>query len=196
MGLLTGNVTHGQRAKIFPRRYLENSRQPPTLIGLTADETLEFERLDRLSPVDHLGNCTWDFESNRKTPEQKRWLELCRKHGTGWRLLAAEGDWAVSVPYRPATSQIESGLKRWERDLRSGSRSAPERRANLPDRSWFPSIVSRTFKNALPEKVSLLARVKERDFSGAFLGLVLVTMAGWVYLLGSIFLKCVFWCFS
>jgi hypothetical protein len=44
----------------------------------------------------------------------------------------------------------------------------------------------------LPEKVSLLARVKERGFSGAFLGLVLVTMAGWVYLLGLIFLKCVF----
>jgi hypothetical protein len=89
---------------------------------------------------------------------------------------------------------IESGLKRWGReDLRSGSRLLPERRANLPDRSWFPSIVSRTFKNAfLPEKVSLLARVKERGFSGAFLGLVLVTMAGWVYLPGLIFLKCVF----
>jgi hypothetical protein len=34
--------------------------------------------------------------------------------------------------------------------------------------------------------------VKERGFSGAFLGLVLVTMAGWVYLLGLIFLKCLF----
>jgi hypothetical protein len=89
--------------EIFPRRYLENFRQPPTLIGLTADETLDFERLDRLSPVDHLGNCTWDFESDPKTPEQKRWLELYRKHETGWRLwLAAEGDWAVAVPYRPA----------------------------------------------------------------------------------------------
>jgi hypothetical protein len=47
-----------------------------------------------------------------------------------------------------------------------------------------------------PEKVSLLAKVKERGFSGAFLGLVLVAMAGWIYLLGSIFLKCVLWCFS
>jgi hypothetical protein len=93
--------------RIFPRRYLETSRQPPTLIGLTADETLEFERLDRLSPVDHLGNCTWDFESNPKTPEQKRWLELYRKHETGWRLwLAAESDWAVAVPYRPALLKL------------------------------------------------------------------------------------------
>jgi hypothetical protein len=98
--------------RIFPRRYLENSRQPPTLIGLTAEETLEFERLDRRSPVDHLGNCTWDFESDPKTLEQKRWLELYRKHETGWRLwLAAEGDWAVAVPI-DRHFLIESGLKR------------------------------------------------------------------------------------
>jgi hypothetical protein len=45
-------------------------------------------------------------------------------------------------------------------------------------------------------RLPFLARMKERGFSGAFLGLVLVTMAGWVDLLGSIFLKCVFWCFS
>lgn len=44
----------------------------------------------------------------------------------------------------------------------------------------------------LPEKLSLLARMKERGLSGAFVGLVLVAMAGWVYLVGSIFLKCVF----
>jgi hypothetical protein len=74
--------------RIFPRRYLENFRQPPTLIGLTADD---------------------------------------RRFSN------------------------ESGLKRWGReDLRSGSGLLVRRRANLPDRSWFPSIVSRTFKNALP----------------------------------------------
>jgi hypothetical protein len=47
-----------------------------------------------------------------------------------------------------------------------------------------------------PEKVSLLTRVKERSFSGAFLALALLAMAGWVYLLSSIFLKFVLWCFS
>jgi hypothetical protein len=46
------------------------------------------------------------------------------------------------------------------------------------------------------EKVSLLTRVKERSFSGAFLALVLLALAGWVYLLSSIFLKFVLWCFS
>jgi len=93
---------------------------------------------------------------------------------------------------------FESGLKRCGReDLRSGSRLLSERRANLLDRSWLPLIVSRTSKKALPTgKVSLLARVKERGFIGAFLRPVFVTMAGWVYLLGSNFLKCVFWCFS
>jgi hypothetical protein len=68
---------------------------PRTLIGLTADETAEFERLDRLSPVDPLGNCLWDFEGDPKTPDEKRWLELYRKHEAGsstWP--AAEGGWA------------------------------------------------------------------------------------------------------
>jgi hypothetical protein len=47
-----------------------------------------------------------------------------------------------------------------------------------------------------PEKVSLLMRVKERSFSGVFLALALLAMAGWVYLLSSIFLKFALWCFS
>jgi hypothetical protein len=47
-----------------------------------------------------------------------------------------------------------------------------------------------------PEKVPLLEKVKERGFSGAYLGLVLVAMAGWIYFLGSNFLKFLLWCFS
>jgi hypothetical protein len=91
--------------RVFRRRYQENFRQPNTLIGLTVDETLEFEQLDRLSPVDHLGNCTWDLEGDPKTPEQKRWQELYRKHEIGWSLwLAVEGDWVVAVPCRPDAS--------------------------------------------------------------------------------------------
>jgi len=133
--------------RIFPRRYLENFRQPPTLIGLTVDETLEFERLDRLSPVDHLGNCTWDFEGDSRTPEQARWLEAI-----GRLLFPIDRHFS-----------IDSGLKRWGReDLRSGSRLLPERRANFPDRSWFPSIVSRTFKNALPTGKSISAGESDR----------------------------------
>jgi hypothetical protein len=86
--------------RIFPRRYQAHAHQPHTLIGLTAEETLEFERLDRLFPVDHLGNFAWDFEGEPKTLEEKRWLELYRKHETGWSVwLAAEGGWKVAVPH-------------------------------------------------------------------------------------------------
>jgi len=46
-----------------------------------------------------------------------------------------------------------------------------------------------------PEKISLLAKVKERSFSGAFMALTLLAMAGWLYLLGTFFLKFVLWCF-
>ncbi|MCA6110242.1 hypothetical protein [Bradyrhizobium cenepequi] len=47
-----------------------------------------------------------------------------------------------------------------------------------------------------PEKVSLLTRAKEHSFSGVFLAVALFAMAGWVLLLGSLFLKLVLWWFS
>jgi len=53
---------------------------PRKLSGLTVNETAEYERLDRLSPVDDLGNCLWDFEGDPQTLDEKRWLELYRKH--------------------------------------------------------------------------------------------------------------------
>jgi hypothetical protein len=46
------------------------------------------------------------------------------------------------------------------------------------------------------EKVSLLTRLKEKSVSGVFVGLTLLAMAGWIYLLSSMFLKFVLWCFS
>ena len=67
---------------------------PRTLIGLTVDEAAEFERLGRLSPVDHLGNCLWDFEGDPKTPDEKRCLEFYRKLETALSTWpAAEGRW-------------------------------------------------------------------------------------------------------
>ena len=47
-----------------------------------------------------------------------------------------------------------------------------------------------------PEKVSLLTRMKGHSFPGAFLAVALLAMAGWVCLLGSLFLKLMLWCFS
>ena len=47
-----------------------------------------------------------------------------------------------------------------------------------------------------PEKVSLLSRAKEKAFTGAYFGLALLVMAGWVYLLGSLLWNFALWCFS
>jgi hypothetical protein len=47
-----------------------------------------------------------------------------------------------------------------------------------------------------PQKIPLLSKAKEKAFSGAFLVVALLAMAGWVYLLSSIVLKFVLWCFS
>jgi hypothetical protein len=92
--------------RIFPRRYQANHDQPHTLIGLTADETAEFERLDHLSPVDPLGNCAWDFEGDAKTPDQKLWLELYRKHETGWSVWLAEK--ADGLPLFPINQSLSA----------------------------------------------------------------------------------------
>jgi hypothetical protein len=60
----------------------------------------------------------------------------------------------------------------------------------LPDRYWFPSIAGRTFKNALPARKTVSAG--ENEEARSVRRISWVTMAGWAYLLGSIFLKCVF----
>jgi hypothetical protein len=44
------------------------------------------------------------------------------------------------------------------------------------------------------EKISWLPRMRELAFFGAFSALTLLAMAGWMYLMGSIFLRFVLWC--
>jgi hypothetical protein len=46
-----------------------------------------------------------------------------------------------------------------------------------------------------PEKLPSFSKIRERAFSGAFFGVALLAMAGWMYLLSSIFLRFVVWCF-
>jgi hypothetical protein len=87
--------------RIFPRRYQANACQPYTLIGLTVEETREFERLDHLSLEEHSGNCAWNLDGEPRSPEEKRWVELYRKHEAGWSVwLAAEGRRTVAAPHR------------------------------------------------------------------------------------------------
>ena len=48
-----------------------------TLTGLTVDETAEFERLDRRSPVDDLGNFLWTLrETQRRQTRSDGWSSI------------------------------------------------------------------------------------------------------------------------
>jgi hypothetical protein len=50
------------------------------LAGLSVEETIEFEALEALPPLDDNGNVGWTSEGEPTTPREKRWLELYRKH--------------------------------------------------------------------------------------------------------------------
>jgi hypothetical protein len=50
-------------------------------VGLTYTETIEFERLDALEPLDGQGNpLAWDAQSEAVRRSEDRWFELYRKH--------------------------------------------------------------------------------------------------------------------
>lgn len=73
----------------FPRRYclIEGARH--VMVGLTIEETSEFERLDYLSLGEREGNALSPTEGPC-TQNEKRWIELYRKHEQGWKLWLAE----------------------------------------------------------------------------------------------------------
>ena len=58
-----------------PRRYFVDYVGRRVLIGLTVEETFEFETLD----------AAWDENGVPKTTREKRWLELYSKHDQAWR---------------------------------------------------------------------------------------------------------------
>lgn len=64
----------------FPRRYLANDEGHRVIIGLTLDETSEFEALDTYQsdpqPIDP--------DEGRRKVGMKRWLELYAKHTVAW----------------------------------------------------------------------------------------------------------------
>jgi hypothetical protein len=52
----------------------------PCIAGLSYEETIEFEALDAIPPLDDDGNVVWPFEGEPVIHREKRWLELYRKH--------------------------------------------------------------------------------------------------------------------
>ena len=78
-----------------PRRYFVDKNGRRVLIGLTIEETLEFETLDNLPALDESGNhVAWDENGVPTTTREKRWLVLYNKHDKAWR------EWMLRRPQR------------------------------------------------------------------------------------------------
>lgn len=74
----------------LPRRYFVDHTGQRVLIGLTREETSEFEHLDALGQhaVDRPANRGLSFPE--KMPSNPRWSELYRKHDCAWRYWLSE----------------------------------------------------------------------------------------------------------
>lgn len=69
-----------------PRRYMVDAAGQRVLVGLTIEETIEFERLD--SPAARRltnGQVLWDGRDVVPSKPDQRWLELYAKHERAWR---------------------------------------------------------------------------------------------------------------
>jgi hypothetical protein len=74
-----------------PRRYFIDKSGRRILIGLTPEETFEFETLDNLPASDNSGgHVSWPADGTATTTQEKRWLELYAKHDEAWRAWLAE----------------------------------------------------------------------------------------------------------
>jgi hypothetical protein len=74
-----------------PRRYFSDESGRRILIGLTIEETTEFETLDGLSASDDSGSHIAGHAYGRTTTaRRKRWLELYAKHNAAWRAWLVE----------------------------------------------------------------------------------------------------------
>ena len=72
-----------------PRRYFVDNDGQRVLIGLTFEETFEFEKLDHLPALHASGaHVLWDDLPAAKQAE--RWLELYHKHEEAWIKWMAE----------------------------------------------------------------------------------------------------------
>jgi hypothetical protein len=74
-----------------PRRYYADKEGRRVLVGLTMEETVEFEQLDRLDPLDKTGShVAASFGETAIVSGKKRWLELYMKHDDAWKSWMAE----------------------------------------------------------------------------------------------------------
>lgn len=76
-----------------PRRYFVDAVGRRVLIGLTLEETFEFERLDS-EPDEGRTDAIW---TERGSPGEQRWLELYAKHENAWKVWMSRS--RVDQPY-------------------------------------------------------------------------------------------------
>lgn len=82
---------------MFPRRYYVDENGQRVLIGLTVEETFEFETLDETPPIADDGLIAWKSAGGMPTTKRKvRWLELYTKHANAWKLWILNGRNGVS----------------------------------------------------------------------------------------------------
>jgi hypothetical protein len=79
-----------EQSDLSPRRYHVVERGRRVLVGLSAEETLEFEKLEQSPPLDDNGLVAWSSEGAPITVREKRWLELYIKHDGAWKRWIAE----------------------------------------------------------------------------------------------------------
>jgi hypothetical protein len=73
----------------LPKRYGVDKSGRRVLVGLSIEETFEFETLDNIAPLDEAGNHIAWRDGVPITSRERRWLELYQKHDAAWRALLA-----------------------------------------------------------------------------------------------------------
>jgi hypothetical protein len=71
----------------LPKRYGVDEKGRRVLLGLSVEETFEFETLDDLAPLDETGTVMAWRDGVPITDREKRWLELYQTHDEAWRKM-------------------------------------------------------------------------------------------------------------
>jgi len=86
----------------LPRRYFVDENGRRVLVGLSIEETFEFETLDNLPALEEGGErAAWEENGIPTTTRERRWLELYGKHDRAWRqwMVETESDRRLSLPF-------------------------------------------------------------------------------------------------
>ena len=80
----------GFPADKLPKRYQFDEGGRRVLVGLSIEETFEFETLSELTPLDDSGSPIPWRDGLPITSRERRCLELYQKHEVAWRAMVAK----------------------------------------------------------------------------------------------------------